>query len=574
MTLNEALRRVNDARKLPPRADRIFLACGFEPLHFATFLRANASCRFPEESVDVVTGQYGDLSGNLRKAIDSRATTVAAVVEWDDLDPRLGLRSSGGWAGTLQRDIQMTCRDRLAALGESIARLASRCVVALSGPTLPLAPLGHTARGQATPFELELHYQTAGFLRQMAEHNGVRVLDPLWLENMTPAEKRLDAKMALIAGFPYTTGHADALARGLIDLLYPSPAKKGLIVDLDDTLWSGIVGEVGVDGVSWCMESKTQVHALLQQMLAALAENGVLIAVASKNDPAIVEQALSRRDLLLPRDVLFPVVASWNAKSAAVAEILRVWNIGADAVVMLDDSPMELSEVQTAHPGISALQFRPRDAAAVWELLGQLRNLFGKPVVLAEDAVRASSIRAGAAFQAANRNEDFLQTVAGRITLDYRKDPGDKRVLELVNKTNQFNLNGVRIADGEWLAFLDAPDSISAIVSYEDKFGPLGKIAAVFAVRDGCELRVRSWVMSCRAFSRKIEHHTLESLFRVFGAERVRFDFKTTERNQPLREFFEAIGLDTSITGEAVLSREDFAHLGLRLPHEVNEISA
>jgi FkbH-like protein len=576
MTLNEALRLVNSSRENRAKEAPVVLLSGFQPLHIETFLQAHALERLAGERIDVTTGLFGDLRGNIRKAAESKATTAALFLEWDDLDPRLGLRSSGGWANAVRHDIESTCQAALRDFAELIGQLATNAVVAVSGPSLPLVPLGHTVQLQATSFELGLQRQVAAFLQQLASIPGVRVLDPAWLSSASPMASRLDPKMFLVAGFPYSAKHADILAAGMIELLYPASPKKGLIVDLDDTLWSGIVGEVGADGVSWSLERHTQGHALLQQMLSLLAENGVLLAIASKNELTTVERALARPDLLVSRDAFFPVLASWGPKSAAVQQILGAWNIHADSVVFLDDNPMELSEVQTAHPAIETLQFRPKDPAAVWDLLSRLRNLFGKPAVLAEDRLRAASIRSGVEYQRAGvaADGDFLPTLSGRVTINYHKDPADKRPLELINKTNQFNLNGKRVAEGDWLARLQSNDAIAATISYEDKFGALGKIAALLGVRQGPDIRITSWVMSCRAFSRKIEHHTLDSLFRVCQATRLSFDYSATDRNQPLQQFFQEMGIDAAAAGGPWLSRESFAVAPRQLPHQVTEKSS
>jgi FkbH-like protein len=573
MTLNEALRLINASRENRSGAP-VFLICAFQPLHLATFLQAYATESRAGENIEVLTGLFGDLPGNIRKATASGATNAAVILEWDDLDPRLGLRSSGGWAKAVRRDIESTCRERLQQIAELLEPLASKSVIAIAGPSLPLMPLGHTADSQATSFELGLQHDVSGFLQRMAAIPGSRVLDPVWLAGASPLGARFDPKMSLMAGFPYTARHADILAAGLIRLLYPASPKKGLIVDLDDTLWSGIIGDDGVDGVSWSLERHTQVHALLQQMLAVMAENGVLLAIASKNEPAVVEQGLARPDLLVPRESFFPVMAGWGPKSAAVDEIIRTWNIAADSVVFLDDNPMELSEVESAHPGITCLQFRAKDAASVWELLGRLRNLFGKPAVLEEDSLRAASIRTGAEFHKANASGvgHFLDTLGGKVTINYQKDPRDKRTLELINKTNQFNLNGVRVPEGDWLARLQSDNAIAATVSYEDKFGALGKIAVLLGERQGPEIRITSWVMSCRAFSRKIEHHTLDSLFRVCGAHQLRFDFRPTERNQPLQQFFAELGVECREAGEPVLDIGRFSGVRSGLPHQIAEV--
>jgi FkbH-like protein len=576
LTLQEALGIINVHRQEAARR-RISLVCGFEPLHLSTFLQARAMQRFPGERVEVSTGIYDDLAGNIARAKANNSGAVAIVVEWQDLDPRLGVRAAGGWSSAVQRDIEKTVAARFEQFAAAIQDVAAESPVVLAGPALPLPPLGHTVPQQSSRFELHLQQEAAAFLYQMSEIPGVRVAHP----RTTPLNERLDAKMALLAGFPYSLRFADDLASVIVDLLYPAGAKKGLIVDLDDTLWRGILGEAGVDGVSWHQEHHSQVHALLQQMLGQLAENGVLLAIASKNDAALVQQALQRPDLLLPADAFFPVVANWDRKSVAVGQILEAWNVLPDSVVFVDDNPMELSEVQSVYPAVTGLRFTPQDPAAVWTLLNTLRELFGKAEVHAEDKLRASSIRAGAAVRIAARDAgsgkvgsstEFLASLAGRVSIDYRQASADKRSLELINKTNQFNLNGIRITEGEWLEALRADTTIVAAGSYQDKFGPLGKIAVLLGKRQGDDILVTSWVMSCRAFSRRIEHHLLESLFQKFGVAGLQFDFRPTERNQPLQDFLREAGAQFPEQGLVRISRADFQGRH-ELPHEVTELS-
>ncbi len=119
-------------------------------------------------------------------------------------------------------------------------------------------------------------------------------------------------------------------------------------------------------------------------------------------------------------------------------------------------------------------------------------------------------------------------------------DP-DPRALELINKTNQFNLNGRRFTESEWQAHLRRPGAFLYVVAYKDKFGPLGKIAVIAGRRDGGLLLVDTWVMSCRAFSRRIEHQCVRLLFDQFPVEEIAFDYRPTGRNGPCYEFFAAL---------------------------------
>jgi FkbH-like protein len=562
MTLNQALAIINSRRE-SVHGGNYYLACGFQPLHLITLLRARLlERRADQKNLDVLPGIYGDLRGNIDLAAQSDSIATALVLEWSDIDPRLGLRATGGWSGEAKADILANCSERYAHLEASIAKLAVRMPVAIAPPSLALPPIGHTIRSQSSSFELELEQQLTAFLLRLSRISGVRIVRRQHAE--------IDAKMELLAGFPYPVPFADSLAAALVDVLCQAAPKKGLITDLDDTLWSGIVGEVGVDGVSWSQDRHTQAHGLYQQMLGHLASCGVLLAVCSKNEMSTVQAAFARNDFFLNPESLFPIHANWGPKSASISSILETWNIAADSVVFVDDNPMELAEVQQAHPGITCLLFPKKDATALWNLLGQLRDLFGKPLLMEEDQLRQASIRSSAAIQelaSDAASPEFLRTLKGTVTLDWSADSSDKRALELINKTNQFNLNGLRIEESEWRRKLNE-NAVLAVASYQDKFGPLGKVAVLLGSRHGSTIKVSHWVMSCRAFSRRLEHHTLEGLFEHSNADEIEFDFQSTDRNQPLQEFFRALGIDGGR-----LTRSQFKERCGILPHQVSKLT-
>lgn len=571
MTLGQALALAQLESDADQRR-RIFLVCGFQPLHLVTFLKGHFADRFRNYSAEIQTGLYGDLEGTLAAATESQAEAAAVVIEWSDLDPRLGLRSAGGWALSVQADILESCHERWPRLLKGLEALAAKMPVALVPPTLPIPLLGHTASWQVSLNELELQKQAATFFAEAARISGVSVLNPPSLASVSPEPSRLDVQMELRAGFPYTLAHASAVASQVLKLLFPAVPMKGLITDLDETFWSGIVGEAGVQGVSWSLDEHAQIHGLYQQMLRHLSEMGVLLAIASKNELDVVEKALQRDDLLVPAKSFFPICANWGPKSHTIAEILRVWNIGPDSVVFVDDSAMELDEVRTAFPAMTCLQFSKKHPAKTMKLLEQLRDLFGKAAIHREDALRQDSIRANVAVQAGageSSTGEFVRGLQGRLTFDCRKDPSNKRLLELINKTNQFNLNGVRLSEGEWLKQLEDERGVVIGVSYEEKFGPLGTIGVLAGHHTGDQFEVTSWVLSCRAFARKIEHHMLGYLFNQHRVAAVRLTFRRTDRNQPLQNYLASFGLNVDGDAGVLLSREQFQNHLEDLPHEV-----
>ena len=228
-----------------------------------------------------------------------------------------------------------------------------------------------------------------------------------------------------------------------------------------------------------------------------------------------------------------------------------------------------------AHPGIECVLFPKNDHKAFLAMLRHLRDRCGKERLSKDDALRLESLRRGAAFReqasGGTTPEEFLQQIGAITTFDFAA-ASEPRVLELVNKTNQFNLNGQRFTQGDWQKLVSGTQAVLAAVAYEDKFGPLGTIAAVAGRLDGGEtLAIETWVMSCRAFARRIEHQTLKMLFDMTGASKIKFHFAPTPKNGPLRDFFASF-LGEEPQAEFRLTREEFEAKCPPLYHEVREM--
>jgi len=552
---------------------RIFLACGFTPLHLHTFLAAHLRNRLPAIRSEIRAGLFGDLIGNIERLKSSEADVLAVALEWSDLDPRLGIRSLGGWRPLDVADIVQSAELNAGRLLRALDAVSRDITVVVSLPTLQLPPAFTTRPLQSGQSERQLHRILAQLAESVSGLSGVRILSEQKLAAVSAPAERYDLKSDLGAGFPYTLGHASALGDLLANLIENRMPMKGLITDLDDTLWSGIVGDDGIDAISWSLEKHSQVHGLYQQLLASLVAAGVLVGVASKNDMSTVAQAFERRDMLLSNEDVFPYEVHWSSKSESVRRILNTWNIAADAVVFIDDNPAEIAEVQAAFPELTCRLFPKGDPPRVMALLEELRDLFGKAVISDEDSLRLSSIRSAGAWRDANgtsasASDDFLRSAGSRICFECSHAIGDMRALELVNKTNQFNLNGKRYAESEWRQFLADPAAFLLTAAYEDKYGALGKIAVLLGTRQSDRAHVQAWVMSCRAFSRRIEHQCLQYLFDEFGVGQISFEYTPTTRNGPLQEFLKSL-VGGSLKTPVCLTKEMHSAKSIPLFHRV-----
>jgi FkbH-like protein len=167
---------------------------------------------------------------------------------------------------------------------------------------------------------------------------------------------------------------------------------------------------------------------------------------------------------------------------------------------------------------------------------------------------------------------DFLRAAEGQLTFVHGVQAEDIRAFELVNKTNQFNLNGIRYDEAVWSKLIRDPHLRVITVSYEDKFGKLGRIAVMLGRVEGKRIILESWVMSCRAFSRRIEFHCLEYLFERFGVEEIVFQVMKTDRNGPLVEFLQGL-TEATVQQPLSLSRTAFFSRAPERPHHVTEES-
>jgi FkbH-like protein len=576
MKLIEALQVASEAKTRPPR-DYVFLVCGFEPLHLTTFLQAHYAERFADRSLKVSTGLYGDLVGNAMRAADEAdetTTGMALVLEWGNLDPRLGVRSVGPWGGAKEADVLSDVGEKLSRLRDAVDRISARFPIAICPPTLPLLLGGQTRPVQDNPFELTLRSAMSSFLRDLANDAHVSIVSQDQLAISSAVSLRHDIRSELGTGFPYRLPHASTLADSLLTLLFPPEPKKALITDLDDTLWRGLVGEVGAQGVGWAQDQGAQVHGLYQSLLQQLFEMGVLIGVATKNDPESVEAALRRDDLLLDPKAPFPICASWGDKSLGIARCLKTWNISATDTVFVDDSPLELDLARRAFPALTCLRFDPLDPPSVMQLLVRLRSLFGRRLVTEDDRSRAASVRAGAAFEATRSvgvdGASFLRELKGELAFARDTSVDPVRGLQLLNKTNQFNLNGLRLNETEWRGYLAGGERFVLSVDYRDRYGPLGTVGVATGTRGAECLVIEHWVLSCRAFSRNIEHHMLQALLELAEGRELEFEYVQTARNAPVRRFFESIALAPTNQETFRLSQTQVAAaLDGGLPHEL-----
>ncbi len=350
--------------------------------------------------------------------------------------------------------------------------------------------------------------------------------------------------------------------------------RKGLILDLDNTLWGGVVGETGPHGVELGESPEGHAFVAVQQYAKDLRGRGVVLGVASKNNPADArEPFVENREMVLRLEDIAVFEASWEPKAEALTRIGMRLNLGVDSFVFLDDSRFEREHVRAALPRVTVPEVPDDPSEVVRHLVNGL--WFETTSLTAEDAARATQYAAEGqrtAHQAAfTTMGDYLTSLRMRGQVAPIDAADLLRVAQLVAKTNQFNLTTRRHSEAELTRLLELPRSIGLTLRLTDRFGDYGLIAVAVAVpdpTDPAQLVVDTLLMSCRAIGRTVEEHFWARLvdraialdYRTISAEYV-----PTAKNALVRGLYDRLGLDTA--GEdgngAVRYQKDLAAIAL-----------
>jgi FkbH-like protein len=342
---------------------------------------------------------------------------------------------------------------------------------------------------------------------------------------------------------------ARTLAFEVLTQAYAAPV-KALAVDLDNTLYAGVLGEDGPDGVRL-----TEGHASLHREIERLAADGVLVTILSRNEAVDVQQLFaSRTDFPLRPERVASWQVSWGEKSDGVRAAAAQFNIAPDAFLLIDDNVGELVQVGSRHPGLRLLHAGDEAEATV----RALRRYPGLPREGQAFAGRAADLaanveRAALAEQAVDEDA-YLAALKAELT--FAMDPAEDRarLTDLSRKTNQFNMALRRFDEVEVDRYLAAPDRCVVHVKLADRLADSGSVAALFGRLEGKLLIVDELCISCRALGRKLEDAMIteaaRGAMRQVGADRAAFEYALGPRNQPALEWLTAF-VGEPVTGEA-----------------------
>jgi FkbH-like protein len=396
-------------------------------------------------------------------------------------------------------------------------------------------------------FWAQLNDDLASLCRQTP---GVIALDVAAAAREVGSVAWTDARLAWLARAPLSVAALTALAKRTARRLRATffPPKKCLVLDMDDTLWGGILGEAGLGGIALGPDYPGNVFVDFQRRVLALRDRGILLAAASKNNEAEVLQVLAEHpSCLLKREHFAAFEVHWQDKAASLRNIAQKLNIGTDALVFFDDNPVEREWVSSQLPDVSVVPV-PKHVMDYGRVLDE-GGWFDAMTFSIEDRQRADQY-AHQEVRAQLRSsmgslEDFIRSLEMKVTVGPVGAETLGRVEQLLGRTNQFNLTTRRHTASQLEAMI-AAGALALWARVEDRFGDNGIVGVAIALpADACHWVLDTLLLSCRVLGRQVETAmlaVLEETIRQRGGVQLRGEFIPTSKNQPAADFFQRHG--------------------------------
>lgn len=551
MQVRKLARRLDQegALELPPR--RLWMLSSFTTDFLDTYLRVEGARH--GMALSVRRGGFGEFETALMGAPPEDDVDEVLLIQMrpEDLDRDAVQRfyASGGQA---LRTRTGEILDRLAACIDLYRKRSDGPVlVANFAPPhpAPLAVFDATSPSSLTHVLAEMNLELA---RRFERTPGVYVWDYAGLVAARGAQDWTDPRLWALARTAVAARHQPHLAAHLVRTVRGvlQPAAKCLVLDLDQTLWGGAVGDLGVEGIELSDDFPGSAFKEFQRAVLGLRDRGIVLAIASKNDEDVVREAMGKHpEMLVSMDDFAAHRIHWGPKSQSCKELAEQLNIGLDALVFFDDNPVERQEVRVNAPGVRVVDV-PEDPVRYVSALGALAD-FDVPGLTGEDLGRAASYQAQQQRETmraeAGSMEDFLTSLEMTAEVGELDAGTTARIAQLVGKTNQYNLTTRRHSQAELEAFHGRDDGTVCWLRLKDRFGDMGLIAIGVLLGSDEGAVIDSLIMSCRAANRDVEQAMVAVLCDTAqkqGHETLIGEFIPSPRNHVVAELYTKLGFE------------------------------
>jgi FkbH-like protein len=436
--------------------------------------------------------------------------------------------------------IKRTASELANALSQHAQRVKVPTVLAVMPPSPRVA----------TALLPEINAANAALLLHARSLPGITLLSFDEFEVASP-EQSYDSVGDDLAHMPFTEDHYASIALAIARKVHALrvPAHKVLALDCDETLWRGVVGEDGVDGVSI-----PPGLSRLQQFAVKIQAQGVLICLVSKNTERDVLDVFEKRsDMILKLEHIVAHRINWDPKPRNIAALAQALNLGLDSFVFIDDNPVECALMRAELPQVVTLQLPPDDK--IESFLAHLWT-FDKVAVTDEDRRRTSMYRENAARQGLGESTtditDFIASLGLVVDIAPPEESEWARVAQLTQRTNQFNFTTVRRTEPEMRALASGSSTVMR-VKVRDRFGDYGVVGLVIVDGISDVLDVDTFLLSCRVLGRGVEHSILRRLGEIAnqrGLHHIDLRFVPTPKNEPARGFAENVAAEFRVADQ------------------------
>ena len=354
-----------------------------------------------------------------------------------------------------------------------------------------------------------------------------------------------------------------SVAENLVSIVMTSlgHVAKCVTVDLDNTLWGGVIGDDGLEGIQISAHGDGEAFYRLQLYLRALKQRGIVLAVCSKNEMATALLPFEKHpEMVLRRDDFAVFVANWNDKAVNIREIQRTLNIGLDSMVFLDDNPFERNLVRELVPGVIVPEL-PEDPADYVRAISEL-NLWETTTFSTEDTKRTELYQAEAQRREEQAGfasvEGFLQSLDMRITVERFDSFHLPRISQLMQRSNQFNLTTRRLSEVGCKELMENSTWLPLYAKLADRLSDHGLISVVTVEALAGELAIRDWLMSCRVLGRGVESYLMNRVAeqaKKLGLRRITAEYIPTAKNGMVKDFFQQFGFEKASESDKGESR-------------------
>jgi FkbH-like protein len=397
------------------------------------------------------------------------------------------------------------------------------------------------------------YIQTLNNMLWAHDGNGVRVLNVHNMAQQVGLENWYDPKIYHLAKFAFNPKHTQLYIRTIISLTNAlhGRSKKCLVTDLDNTLWGGIIGDHGITGIELgSISAVGEAYQAFCWYIKKLKDRGVILAIVSKNDHDLAVEVFRRhKEMPLMESDFAAICCNWESKSSNLGYISRELNIGLDSMVFIDDSPVECELVRLMYPEVTVIEMSG-DPSYFIRAIDELQ-LFESLAFTDEDMTRGQSYIVKSQVEELRINsesiDDFLRELRMKSLIHESEISELPRIEQLLSKTNQFNMTGLKPSTDEITSYIERSDKFCFSCYLEDKYANYGLVSVVVGSFKNDQVTIENWVMSCRVFSRGFEEHIFKSLienWRRKGYAQMTANFVATSKNGYAKNVYGKLGLN------------------------------